>query len=174
MKPKIKTMTTESMIPSKPTVYVETTIVSYLAARPSRDALLSVHQTLTHEWWVLRGDYQLHASQLVLDEANVGDVDRVAERAKLLDQCAFLEITPQDLVTAQALLDAAALPAKARADALHISIAARHGMTFLLTWNCKHIANPFTLRTIQGVVENLGFQLPYLITPELLLEMRHA
>ncbi len=159
---------------TKPTIYVETTIVSYLAGRPSRDALLSVHQTLTHELWSKRGEYALYTSQLVLDEANLGDVDRVAQRRILLNECAFLEITQEDLMTAQALLDAAALPAKARADATHIAIAARHNMSYLLTWNCKHIANPFTLRTIQSVVEARGYSLHYLLTPDLLLETRHA
>jgi predicted nucleic acid-binding protein len=167
-------MKAKTIPPSKPTVYVETTIVSYLAGRPSRDALLSVHQTLTHEWWAKRSEYVLHTSQLVLDESNVGDADRVAERKILLNECQFLEITQEDLVTAQALLDAAALPAKARADATHIAIAARHNISYLLTWNCKHIANPFTLRTIQSVVEGRGYNLPYLLTPELLLETHHA
>ena len=167
-------MATDILASNNSTVYVETTIVSYLAGRPSRDALLSVHQTLTHEWWALRGGYNLCTSQLVLDESNVGDVERVVQRQGFLNECQFLEITPQDLVTANALLDAAALPAKARADAIHISVAARHGMTYLLTWNCKHIANPFTLKVIERVIDKAGFQVPYLITPELLLEMRHV
>ena len=144
-------MATDILAPNNPTVYVETTIVSYLAGRPSRDALLSVHQTLTHEWWALREGYQLCTSQLVLDESNAGDAERADQRQGFLSGCQFLEITPQDLMTAKALLDAAALPAKARADAVHI-----------------------TLKIIERVIEKEGFQVPYLITPELLLEMRHV
>jgi predicted nucleic acid-binding protein len=156
---------------TKPAVYVETTIVSYLAARPSRDALLGAHQALTHDWWATRSDFSLYSSQLVQDESDVGDAEQVAKRKVLIATCQFLDITEQDLQTAQALLLAAALPPKARADAVHIAVAARHKMLYLLTWNCTHIANPMTQRKMFTVLEKLGLQLPYLITPEQLLEM---
>jgi predicted nucleic acid-binding protein len=156
---------------TKPAVYIETTIVSYLAARPSRDALLGAHQALTHDWWATRSDFSLYSSQLVQDESDVGDAEQVAKRKVLIATCQFLDITEQDLQTAEALLLAAALPPKARADAVHIAVAARHKMLYLLTWNCKHIANPMTQRKMFTVLEKLGLQLPYLITPEQLLEM---
>jgi predicted nucleic acid-binding protein len=158
----------------KPSVYVETTIVSYLAARPSRDALLGAHQAITHDWWALRANYALHSSQLVQNESDAGDAEQVAKRKNLIAACSFLEITEQDLATAQALLTAAALPHKARADAVHIAVAARHKMVYLLTWNCKHIANPMTQRKMYAVLEKLGLELPYLITPEQLLEMENG
>jgi PIN domain len=135
----------------KPSVYVETTIVSYLAARPSRDALLGAHQAITHDWWALRANYALHSSQLVQNESDAGDAEQVAKRKDLIAACSFLEITEQDLATAQALLTAAALPHKARADAVHIAVAARHKMVYLLTWNCKHIAHSQPYDAAQNV-----------------------
>lgn len=81
----------------KPSVYVETTIVSYLAARPSRDALLGAHQAITHDWWALRANYALHSSQLVQNESDAGDAEQVAKRKDLIAVCSFLEIAEQDL-----------------------------------------------------------------------------
>jgi hypothetical protein len=132
---------------------------------------LSAHQAITHDWWAMRGDFALHSSQLVQNESDVGDAEQVSKRSALIALCSFLEITEQDLQTAQALLDAAALPPKARADAVHIAVAARHSMTYLLTWNCKHIANPMTQRKMFAVLQAIGLNLPYLITPEQLLEI---
>jgi predicted nucleic acid-binding protein len=157
-----------------PSVYVETTVVSYLAARPSRDALLAAHQAITHDWWAQRAGFALHTSQLVQDESDVGDAEQIGRRSGLIAQCHFLAITEQDLTTAQALLACAALPAKARADAVHIAVAARHGMRYLLTWNCKHIANPMTQRKMVTALDKLGLDLPFLITPEQFLEMENG
>ena len=137
----------------KASVYGETTIVSYLAARPSRDALLGAHQAITHDWWALRANYALHSSQLVQNESDAGDAEQVAKRKDLIAVCSFLEIAEQDLPRRRLcsplpLCRSAALPHKARADAVHIAVAARHKMVHLLTWNCKHIANPMTQRKI--------------------------
>src|SRR6516162_3335426 len=107
-------------------VYIETTVISYLTAHPSRDVVIAGHQQVTHEWWdTRRADYELCVSQLVLDEAGAGDAQAAQERLVVLESMQVLETTPEALELAKALLQAGALPAKATNDALHIAVAAR-------------------------------------------------
>src|SRR5687768_8529389 len=122
-------------------VYIETTVVSYLTARPSRDVVIAGHQQVTHEWWnTRRGQYELCVSQLVLDEVAAGDAEAAAERLTVLRPLLVLETTEAALALAKALVQAGALPTKAAGDALHIAISATKSVPFLLTWNCRHLA----------------------------------
>jgi PIN domain len=123
------------------TVYVETTIVSYLRARRSRDVVLAAHQRLTREWWKGRTSYELRVSQLVLDEVAAGNQVLRAHRLRALRGIPILPLTDAATRLAQALVRQGALPRKATVDAFHIGIAAAHEVTYLLTWNCKHLAN---------------------------------
>ena len=124
------------------TVYIETSIVSYLAARPSRDLITAAHQQLTALWWDRRRqEFDLYVSQLVLDEAAAGDLDAAQRRGAILETLPLLDITDEVTSLAAALVRGVPLPPRAGADALHIAVAACHGMDFLLTWNCAHIAN---------------------------------
>lgn len=152
-------------------VYIETTFVSYLTARPSRDLIVAGHQQLTHDWWGnRRADYELCVSQLVLQEAGDGDPQAAQERLDVLAAMTVLEIQEEALELAEELVQAGALPAKAGNDALHISIAALHHIPFLLTWNCRHMANA-TMRTqIESVCARKGFKAPIICTPEEMME----
>src|SRR5438552_5742905 len=133
-------------------VYVETTVVSYLTARPSRDVVIAGHQQTTHEWWdTRRGSYELCASQLVLQEAAAGDPQAAQERLEVLQAMTLLETTVEALALAKELIRAGALPTKAADDALHIAVAATNGVPFLLTWNCRHLANATMRPTIESV-----------------------
>lgn len=124
------------------TVYIETSIISYLAARPSRDLIAAGHQQLTHEWWTAeRSSFSVHASALVLREASGGDAAAASARLQWLQGIPLVVIAPEAEELSEHLIQKAALPEKAAADALHIAIAAYHRLDFLLTWNCKHIAN---------------------------------
>src|SRR5438067_11361980 len=130
----------------KPTVYVETTIPSYLTAWPSRDLVRAAHQQITRDWWdKRRGQFDLYISQVVLRECQAGDATAAAERLKVLQDLPLLEQTEQATQLAQALVDRVPLPMRAAVDALHVAIAAVHGVDYLLTWNCTYIANA-TLR----------------------------
>ena len=152
-------------------VYIETTVVSYLTARPSRDVVIAGHQQVTHEWWgVRRSDYELCVSQLVLDEAGAGDPQAAQERLAVLQPMLVLETTSEALGLAKELVQAGALPAKAAGDALHIAIAATKGIPFLLTWNCRHLANAVVRPMIEEVCKGKGFTAPIICTPEELLE----
>ena len=122
-------------------VYLETTIPSYLTARPSRDLLRAAHQGITREWWEdHRGRFDLFASRVVVEEAGRGNPDAARRRLDALDGLPLLEMTEEAFELAQSLLETGVLPRKARIDALHIAVAAVHGMDILLTWNCKHLA----------------------------------
>ena len=151
-------------------VYIETTVVSYLTARPSRDVVIAGHQQVTHEWWdTRRNSYELCLSQLVLDEAAAGDAQAAQERLLALQSVLVLEITAEALELAKELLRAGALPAKAADDALHVAIAATRAIPFLLTWNCRHLANATMRPMIESVCQAKGFKAPIICTPEELL-----
>ena len=152
-------------------VYVETTFVSYLVARPSRDVVIAGHQQVTHEWWnVHRNSYELCVSQLVLQESGAGDPEAAQERLNVLQSMTFLETTPEALILAKELIRAGVLPAKAANDALHIAIAATQGVSYLLTWNCRHIANATMRPLIEFTCTTSGYRAPIICTPEELLE----
>ena len=151
-------------------VYIETTVVSYLTARASRDVIIAGHQQVTHEWWdTCRAGYELCVSQLVLDEAGAGDLQAAQERLVLLHPMLVLETTEAALGLAKGLLHAGALPTKAADDALHIAIAASQAIPFLLTWNCRHLANAAMRPVIEKVCSTNGFKAPIICTPEELL-----
>jgi hypothetical protein len=154
-------------------VYIETTVVSYLTARPSRDVVIAGHQQVTHEWWdTRRENYELCVSQLVLDESGAGDPEAAQERLEVLRPMLVLETTAEALELAKELLRAGALPAKAADDALHIAVAATRGVPFLLTWNCRHLANAAMRRVIEAVCKAKGYTAPIICTPEELLESK--
>ena len=154
-------------------VYIETTVVSYLTARPNRDVVIAGHQQITHEWWdTRRTSYELCVSQLVLDEAGAGDSVAAQERLVVLQPMLVLETTVEALELAKELLQAGALPAKAANDALHIAVAATKGVPYLLTWNCRHLANAVMRPVIEKVCSEKGFKAPIICTAEELLEAK--
>ena len=154
----------------KPRVYLETTIPSYLAARSSRDVVIAGHQQTTRLWWESRRhEFELFASQFVIDEASLGDSDAAARRLTLLADVSLLEPGNQVYGLADQLVRRVPLPAKAAADSLHIAIATVNGMDYLLTWNCTHIANAELRARIETICRDAGFEPPVICTPEELL-----
>jgi PIN domain len=152
-------------------VYVETTVVSYLASRPSRDLRLAAHQQLTLEWWDRRrASFELFVSQLVVEEAGAGDSTAAARRLSFLDGVALLDMTEPSLALAERLLSEGAVPRGSEEDALHIGLAAVHGMDYLLTWNFKHIANATMRSRIEVACVRAGYAFPVICSPEELLE----
>lgn len=154
----------------KPKVYVETTIISYLAALPSRDIVVAAHQQLTREWWARRERFQLFVSRPVWDEAARGDAEAAAKRIASLDGIPVLLVSAEASEFADRLLATTILPAKAAIDALHIAIAVLGGMDYLLTWNCTHIANAAIRGRIEQACRAAGMQAPIICTPEELTE----
>jgi predicted nucleic acid-binding protein len=152
-------------------VYVETSVISYLMARPSRDLISLAHQELTRAWWSRAdSEFDLYASRLVVAEAQLGDPAAAAARLEVLDPMVLLAETPESRGLARKLLVAGGLPDKAAADALHIGVATVHGMDYLVTWNCKHIANARMVRFVTETCRAAGFEPPVICTPEELME----
>ena len=149
---------------------METTIVSYLAARRSRNLIVRAHQEVTRRWWRQRAAFDVFASPLVAEEAGRGDVVARMRRQRLLRDLSLLEITDDTRAVARRLLARGPLPAHAEGDALHIAVAAVHGMEYLVTWNCRHIANAWMRPEIEETIRELGYEPPVLCTPEELLE----
>jgi len=145
-------------------------VISYLAARPSRDLITAARQQLTHEWWRLRRpQFEVYISQLVLDEATAGDPEAATRRVAILAGLPLLDITPEAVALARRLLELAGLPEQAGADAVHIATAACHGMNYLLTWNSTHIANAELRPRIDRACRSQGYEAPVLCTPDELM-----
>jgi hypothetical protein len=155
----------------KPKVYLETTIPSLLVARPSRVLRVVNDQQVTREWWeARRGKFQLFVSELVLEEVVRGDRALAAQRLAAIAGCPILEATGAAKSLTLELLDSGLIPTKAAADAAHIAVAAVQGMDFLLTWNCRHIANAMTVDRVRDLCARRGFPAPVICTPyELML-----
>jgi predicted nucleic acid-binding protein len=154
----------------KARVYIETTIPSYLAARPSRDLLIAAHQQLTRDWWEFRRPaFGLYVSEPVLEEAAAGDAVLAKKRLELMENIPVLALTSGILKVAESLVAEGTIPRKAAGDALHIAIATSYGCEYLLTWNCRHIANAEIQRAARLVVRKQGFELPIICTPEELM-----
>jgi hypothetical protein len=115
----------------KPTVYIETSIVSYLTARRA-DLLVAAHQQLTVVWWdEQRTRYELFTSQVVVAEARAGNPDAAQRRLAVLARLPLLDVTDAAIALATLLLTGQALPAQAAQDALHLAVACVHGMQYL-------------------------------------------
>jgi len=154
----------------KPTVYIETTIISYLTAWPSRDVVRLSHEILTRKWWEKRERFELHTSEIVRLEAAAGDPSAAAERLKALEGMTILPPSATALALAERLAVDLNLPERARADAAHIALAAAHGMSFLLTWNCRHLANAALTDKIEKACSDAGLLAPRIVTPEVMME----
>lgn len=146
-------------------------MISYLTSRPSRDLVVAGHQQVTQDWWTARrADFELVASEIVVEEASAGDEEVSRRRLDALEGVELLEISPEALQLARELVDEGPIPEKAAVDALHIAIAVTHGVDYLLTWNHKHLANAAMRASIERICRRNGYEPSILCTPEELLE----
>ena len=151
-------------------IYIETTIPSYLTARPSRDIVQAARQQLTREWWdVERRNYDLCISQIVLDEAAAGDAEAAQRRMAVIAHLPLLDLTVEVDGLAEQIMQSGLLSASASRDAVHIAVPAVHQVHFLLTWNCRHIANATIFRDLQHIILDAGYDVPVICTPDELL-----
>ncbi len=155
----------------KSSVYIETTIPSYLTAWRSPELVMAANQEATRKWWdESRAKFELFISQLVISEISNGDPEAVKRRIAVVENLPELALTDKAEALAGKLLLGAALPQKAKADALHIGIATVHGMEYLLTWNCTHIANAIMRPKIESICRAAGYEPPVICTPPELVE----
>jgi predicted nucleic acid-binding protein len=154
-----------------PTAYIETSVISYLTARPSRDLVVAAYQQMTREWWRdAPRRFELVTSELVVSEAAAGDVDASRARLKILEGISLLGTSEETQALAEKLLDIGAIPPKAADDAAHIAIAVTNGVDYLVTWNFRHIANPVMRSTIEDACRAAGYKPPVVCAPNELLE----
>lgn len=151
-------------------MYVETSVISYLVARPSKNARVASNQDLTREWWQTRRDrFELYVSAVVAGEAQRGNPEAAAARMEALRDLRLAQVTRDALALAAALVAGAGVPKKANEDALHIAVAACNGLDYLLTWNCTHIANAVTIPLVNAICRRNGFEPPLIYTPQELM-----
>ena len=153
------------------TVYIETSIIGYLTARSTKNLILAANIEVTRDWWELyRRTFTLYISQVVLDEIMKGDPEMAAKRIEVLEGLPLLELSEAAQELANQFLIKSNLPPKASEDAVHIAIATVHGMDYLLTWNCKHIANAQIQKKLSEICFDFGYELPTICTPYELVE----
>jgi hypothetical protein len=151
-------------------LYLETTIPSYLTSWPSRDLVIAGHQQITKEWWKKRKRaFDIYISQLVVDEAKAGNDEAARERLNAIGDLSLLDITEEVERLAIRILTSGVIPKKAATDAAHIAIATVHGMEYLMTWNCVHLANAIITKAVARICRQEGFECPIICTPEELL-----
>ena len=154
----------------KAKVYLETTIVSYLMAAPTKDIIQTAHQDITRRWWTDRDRFDVFVSRAVVAEARRGDARAAIRRIRVLRGIPRLAGGRRAVKLAETLLRAGALPRKAEIDAVHVGIAAVNGIDYLLTWNLRHLANAVIRGKIEETVREAGFVPPIICTPEELME----
>ena len=155
----------------KPKVYIETTVVSYLVARPSNDITVSDRQRSTRQLWEEYSDaFEFVTSEIVLGEAERGDPREAERRSGMLDNLTELRLSPEATALAHKLIDAGAVPLQSLSDAQHIAIAVVHNVEYLVSWNYKHIVNETKRQHIKDVCLAAGYQPTTLCTPEALME----
>lgn len=155
----------------KPTLYLETTIPSYLTARQSRDIIQTARQQITSEWWDNRlNDFDIFISQVVIDEASEGDKVASMKRIEVIKAFPLLDVTEEVVDLAEKIIIEKIIPEKAIRDALHIAVVTFHEISFLLSWNCKHIANAEIIKRLRKTITDEGLELPVICTPDELLE----
>ena len=155
----------------KKRVYIETTVVSYLTARPSRDLLVAAHQEATRELWPrLVAGYDSYVSALVYQEAGRGDPDQARMRLDAIAGFRMLGIDDECGSLAEKIMADKGIPREYPEDALHIAVAAVNGIDVVVTWNFAHLNNPFTRLMVRQIVENAGYRCPEMCSPEEILE----
>jgi hypothetical protein len=155
----------------KERAYMETGIISYLAGRPTRDMVIAAHQQLTRQWWDERSTaFDLVISELVHEEASKGNPDASRARLAIIEKIPILMTSEEAISLAERLVSDGPIPREAAADALHIAISTVNGIDYLLTWNCKHLANATHRSRIEALVEDAGYACPVICTPEELME----
>ena len=148
-------------------VYIESSVISYLTARPSRDVVTTARQAITLDWWQnQRHKYEVYISALVEQEITSGDPIAAEQRIQAVSSISSVAISPEAQAIAASLIASKAVPSNCVEDAMHIAIAAAQGTEYLLTWNFKHINNAETKAAITQLVESCGYACPQLCSPE--------
>jgi hypothetical protein len=155
----------------RPTVYIETSVVSYYCSRPNRDLIVAAHQQITAVWWEeAMQRYDAYVSAPVLDECARGDRIAAALRLERIQALPVLETSEGAIDLAEYYCGNLPIPDKARADCYHLALAVWHGMDYLVSWNMSHIVNGHVIKRVQELNAARSLPTPVICTPEELLE----
>ncbi len=155
----------------KPSVYLETSFISYLTGPTSQNIITAANQHITHDWWENRRHaFELFISPEVIDEASQGNPSESAKRLAIMKDITLLVLNNKAIDLALAFLQEKGVPSQANDDAYHIAIATVYQMNYLLTWNCKHIANAHIQPKLRQISQKRGYDIPILCTPYQLLQ----
>jgi hypothetical protein len=158
------------VVTERKAVYIETSVLSYLTARPTSDLLAAAWQKTTIDWWdQQRSRFSLYTSRVVIEEAGRGSPEAAARRLDALSGIPLLMLTEEVAALSKALIHEGALPKTAMDDALHVAVAAIHGMDYLLTWNCRHLDNAERKPRVRSVCTAHGYRCPEICTPQELM-----
>lgn len=156
----------------KTTVYIETSVISYLTAWPSRDLIVAAHQQITADWWeAIRPHVECVISPFVIQEAERGDQSAAKKRLEAIVSLRVLDLNDEITALAQQYFAAIDIPEHARLDAFHLAMAVWHRVDYLLSWNCKHIASGRVRKIVSEINSQLGVPTPVICTPEELMEV---
>jgi hypothetical protein len=145
-------------------------VISFLTARPSKAVVLAGHQASTHIFWKSKDAYELFISDMVIQECEKGDSDCAQNRIQAIEGLPVLNVDKQVERLASALIRKNAIPKNSLEDAVHIAVASVSAIDFIVTWNFKHINNPFMKQKIRSVINDQGYTMPEICSPEELLE----
>ncbi len=150
----------------KETLYIETSVIGYLTARATQNLIIAANMKITQDWWQnYRNNFDIYISQVVLDEVARGESEMAIKRLETVRDFPLLEISELVDGLASEFMNKSNLPPKASDDAIHIAIATIHRLDYLLTWNCKHIANGHIQKKLREICVSLGYTLPIICTP---------
>jgi hypothetical protein len=156
----------------KPTVYIETSVISYLTARPSRDLIIAAQQQITRDWWSAGlPNFEAFISPVVLEEISKGDSQAAQRRLEQVAAFPVLEVPAEVLALAEVYFNALQIPETARLDSYHLALAAWHGLDFMVSWNCTHIVSGRVRRTMEVINSEFGLRTPVICTPPELMEI---
>lgn len=151
-------------------VYVESSVISYLASDPSRDLIVAAHQAVGRQWWdTARSSYQLYISHAVLDEIEIGDAEQVRKRRAIIQGLGVLDYNQHVHELIDYYSQKLGLTGSAVGDVPHFAFAVSAAVNFLVTWNCKHIANAVVMRRLRKLNDAIGRKTPIICTPDVLL-----
>ena len=154
------------------TLYIESTVISYYTARRRRDLIAAAHQEITLDWWEKALPlFEPFVSQIVYDEISRGDPEAAQQRMSVIQSFKVLEMMPEVVSLAGIYYEALEIPEKARNDSFHLALAVHHGVDFLVTWNCTHIAAGRVRGIVEALNDERGYQTPIICTPEELMEV---
>ncbi len=157
----------------KDSVYIETTVVSYYTSKPSRDIIVLAHQEITREWWIKaikNKRYEIYTSAIVIEEAKAGDSKAAKRRLQELESFPLLKLNDRVEEMAEIYIKKLNIPEKAFRDAAHLAVASVHNIDYLVTWNCKHLANGEIIKQLMGINNIYEIHTPIICTPEELME----